>query len=85
MTIRGHQLTHFDFRWTSGNSCGQHAEGDLTELWKYARGRAVVMEFSKFGPGAILLRRVGRMQGDSAFAAPGTVIRHAAGSSTWVR
>lgn len=79
MTIRGYQRSNFEFEWIPGNPCGQHALGGLTELWQYARGKAVVMEFSKLGPGAILVRRVGRRPGDAAFAAPGSVTRHATG------
>ena len=79
MTIQGFQTSNFEFEWIPGNPCGQHAKGGLTELWRYARGKAVVMEFSKLGPGAIILRRVGRPPGDSAFAAPGSLTRQANG------
>jgi len=67
------------FKWVPGNACGQQADATLVEHWNYARGKAVVMEFSKIGPRAILLRRKGRPPGDAAFAAPGDLTRHATG------
>jgi hypothetical protein len=79
MTIHGYQTSRFGFKWVPGNACGQQAEATLVEHWNYARGKAVVMEFSKIGPRAILLRRKGRPPGDAAFAAPGDLTRHATG------
>lgn len=72
MTIHGSQFTFFAFSWTLPSSvCTYHAEGQISEDWEFARGRSVVMEFSKLPGGVVLLRRAGRPPGDAAFAAPG--------------
>lgn len=79
MTIRGLQSNEFKFSWTPGNACGWHAEGTLGEHWEYARGKSVVMEFTRLSPRVILMRRAGRPPGDAAFAAPGHITREASG------
>ncbi len=79
MTIHGFQTSNFEFDWVPGDECGRHANATLAEQWNYARGKAVVMEFSRIAPRVILLGRKGRPPSDAAFAAPGNVTRHATG------
>lgn len=80
MTIHGSQFTFFAFSWTLPSSvCTYHTEGQISEDWEFARGRGVVMEFSRLPGGVVLLRRAGRPSGDAAFAAPGGLKREANG------
>ncbi len=61
-------------------SCSVHSEGRLTEDWKFARGRGVVLEFRRIkGTHTVFLQRKGHPAGDVSFATPGTVIRTASG------
>jgi len=81
MTIHGSQYSFFSFAVTLSPSgdCRFHSEGQISEDWEFARGKAVVMEFTKLPGGLVMLRRVGRPPGDAAFAAPGGVKRQASG------
>jgi hypothetical protein len=79
MTIHGSQTSYFEYKWNPGDGCGRNSEATLVEHWNYARGKAVVMEFSRLGRGVVLIRRQGRPPGDAAFAAPGDLTRHATG------
>lgn len=81
MTIHGTQSSFFAFSFTlqPGNPCRIHAEGQISEDWEFARGRGVVLEFSKLPGGLVLMKRQGRGLGDAAFAAPGGLKREANG------
>jgi hypothetical protein len=80
MTVHGAQHSFFSFSWTPPPSgCSIHAEGQLSEDWEFARGRGVVLEFSKLPGGLVLLKRQGRGLGDAAFAVTGGVVREANG------
>ena len=81
MTIHGSQYSFFEFSFTinPGNLCRLHAEGQISEDWEFARGRGVILEFSKLPNGFVVLKRHGRGFGDAAFAAPGGLKREANG------
>jgi hypothetical protein len=81
MTVHGMQHSFFAFSWTPayGGGCSVHSEGQLSEDWEFARGRSVVLEFTKLPGGLVLMKRQGRGPGDAAFAATGGVVREANG------
>lgn len=82
VTLNGSQGSTFNFAVDVPNpgSCSIHSEGRVTEDWKFARGRGVVLEFRRIrGTRTVFLQRKGHPPGDVSFAAPGTVERTASG------
>jgi hypothetical protein len=81
VTLNGSQGSTFNFSVDYPNpSCPIHSEGRVTEDWKFARGRGVVLEFRRIkGTHTVFLQRKGHPAGDVSFATPGTVIRTASG------
>ena len=79
MTIDGYQVERYQFVWTPAPSgCSRHAEGLVTEHWRFQRGRGLEVDFAKLPGGLVVVQRHGRF-GDASFAAPGTLRRHASG------
>jgi hypothetical protein len=81
MTINGGQHSYFAFSFTLNpdHQCRFHAEAQISEHWEFARGRGVVIEFQKLPGGLVLMHRADRPLGDTAFAAPGTLVREVNG------
>jgi len=81
VTLNGSQGSTFNFAVDIPNAgCSVHSEGRLTEDWKFARGRGVIVEFRRIkGTHTVFLERKGHPPGDVSFATPGTVIRTASG------
>jgi hypothetical protein len=83
VTLNGSQGSTFTFALDVANQgigCALHSEGRLTEDWKFARGKGVVVEFRRLkGTRTVFLQRRGHPPGDVSFATPGTVERTASG------
>jgi hypothetical protein len=82
LTLNASQGSTFNFSVDMANpgGCPVHSEGRVTEDWKFARGRGVVLEFRRIkGTRTVFLQRRGHPPGDVSFATPGTVIRQASG------
>jgi hypothetical protein len=81
VTLNGSQGSTFTFALDlPPGGCSVHSEGRLTEDWKFARGRGVIVEFRRIkGTHTVFLERKGHPPGDVSFATPGTVIRTASG------
>jgi hypothetical protein len=79
LTAIGNQSDKERFtRVPEADGCTLQSEGTLDELWTYARGKGVTIEFEKIGH-QIYVQRVGRQLGDTAFATTGEVSRDATG------
>jgi hypothetical protein len=81
VTLNGSQGSTFSFAVDMPDAgCSVHGEGRVTEDWKFARGKGVVLEFRRIkGTRTVFLQRRGHPPGDVSFATPGTVLRTASG------
>jgi len=83
LTVSGAQNVLVDYRFEPpASDCSSVTLGEVSEHWQYARGKAVVLVFERFGGkrGPVLVRRQGRRRGDLAFATQGKLTRAASGS-----
>lgn len=80
MTITGGQSTSLSFTFAPpAGECVEVTTGTISETWNYARGKAVIVKFRRYGKN-VFMDREGRRLGDLAFGTTGTVIRNAEGS-----
>jgi hypothetical protein len=80
MTITGGQTTSLSFTFAPpAGACTEVTTGTISETWNYARGKAVIVKFRRYGKN-VFMDREGRKLGDLAFGTTGTVIRNAEGS-----
>ena len=80
LTLNGSQGSSFTFVVDLPEGCPTHAEGRVSESWRFERGRGVVLEFRRIrGTRTVFLQRKGHPAGDVSFATPGTVLREASG------
>jgi hypothetical protein len=82
LTVSGDQSASVKYTFeVPSPDCPLKSEGEVSEGWHFERGKAVVIEFRRYGKNVFISRR-GREIGDLAFGTTGTLSRGSKGTVT---